>query len=75
MFENHPHEVEALMQRDPEFRSLYQRHRELDKQVHDAEIGCLPIDDATLSRMKREKLRAKDRLQQIFARHFPAADG
>ncbi|MDW8478818.1 MAG: YdcH family protein [Xanthomonadales bacterium] len=73
MFENRQKEVEALIQRDPEFRQLYQRHRELDKQVHDAEIGCLPLDDATLTRMKREKLRAKDRLQQIFESHYRAS--
>ena len=66
MFEGQPQtEVEALMKGSNEFRQLYQRHKELDKQVLDAELGVLPIDDATLARMKREKLAAKDRLTRL----------
>ena len=67
MFEGQPQqELDALMKSDPEFRQLYHRHRELDKQVLDAELGVLPLDDTTLSRMKREKLNAKDRLTRMF---------
>ena len=67
MFEGQPQtEVEALMKGSNEFRQLYQRHKELDKQVLDAELGVLPIDDATLARMKREKLAAKDRLTRLY---------
>jgi len=33
MFEQNPKEVEALMQSNAEFRSLYQRHKELDGKV------------------------------------------
>ncbi len=69
MFEGHQHEVEALMQNDSEFRSLYLRHRELDKQVLDAELGVLPLDDMTLVKLKKEKLWAKDRLTHMFERH------
>ena len=68
MFEGQPQEVlEAIMKSDAEFRLLLQRHRELDKQVLDAELGVLPLDDNTLSRMKREKLYAKDRLIRMYA--------
>ena len=67
MFEGQPkEEVESLMRSDAEFRQLLQRHRELDKQVTDAELGVLPIDDNTLARMKREKLYAKDRLLRMY---------
>ncbi|WP_329741604.1 YdcH family protein [Dyella sp. A6] len=67
MFESQPRDdVEALMKADAEFRRLYQRHKELDSKVHDAEIGVLPIDDATLVGMKREKLQAKERLQRMW---------
>jgi uncharacterized protein YdcH (DUF465 family) len=69
MFEGQPQtEVEALMKSDPEFRQLYHRHRELDKQVLDAELGVLPLDDNTLTRMKREKLYAKDKLIRMYDR-------
>ena len=66
MFEGQPQaDVEALMG-NPEFKQLYQRHKLLDKQVLDAELGVRPVDDATLSQMKREKLLAKDRLTRLY---------
>ena len=66
MFEGQPQdEVEALMLH-PEFKRLYHRHKQLDKQVLDAELGVLPVDDSTLGQMKREKLLAKDRLTRLF---------
>ena len=49
MFEGQPQaELEAMMKASPEFRQLYYRHQELDKQVLDAELGVLPLDDTTL---------------------------
>lgn len=67
MFEGQPQvELEALMKANTEFRQLYYRHKELDKQVLDAELGVLPVDDNTLSQMKREKLAAKDRLTRMY---------
>lgn len=67
MFEERPQpEIEALMKANPEFKQLYQRHKDLDKRVMDAELGVLPIDDLTLAQMKREKLAAKDRLVRMY---------
>lgn len=69
MFEGQPQsDIEALVKSDPEFRTLLNRHRQLDKQVLDAELGVLPIDDATLVKMKKEKLYAKDKLMRLFDR-------
>src|SRR5690606_42031440 len=66
MFEGQPQEeVEALMQH-PEFKQLFNRHKQLDRQVLDAELGVLAVDDVTLSQMKREKLAAKDRLTRLY---------
>ncbi|MBU8975659.1 MULTISPECIES: YdcH family protein [unclassified Lysobacter] len=67
MFEERPQpEIDALMKSNPEFKQLYQRHKDLDKKVMDAELGVLPIDDITLAQMKREKLAAKDRLVRMY---------
>jgi uncharacterized protein YdcH (DUF465 family) len=69
MFEGQPQsDIEALVKSDPEFRILLNRHRQLDKQVLDAALGVLPIDDATLVKMKKEKLYAKDKLTRLFDR-------
>ena len=70
MFEGQPQtELEAKMKFSSEFRQLYYRHQELDKQVLDAELGVLPINDMTLGQMKREKLAAKDRLLRMYETH------
>ena len=67
MFEEQPQlEIDALIKANPEFKQLYQRHRDLDKKVMDAELGVLPIDDTRLAQMKREKLAAKDRLIRMY---------
>lgn len=66
MFENQQKEIESLLSDNEEFRTLYQRHQELDKKVLDAELGVLPLDDFTLAKMKKEKLWAKDRLIHLY---------
>jgi uncharacterized protein YdcH (DUF465 family) len=73
MFEGHQEEVEVLMNSDAEFKSLYLKHRELKKQVLDAELGVLPLDDFALVKLKKEKLWAKDRLTAMFDRHHASA--
>ena len=73
MFEQNEKEIEALMQSNSEFRTLYQRHKELDSKVRDAELGVLPIDDVTLHNMKKEKLWAKDKLIHMWERHRASA--
>ncbi len=69
MFENQQKEVEVLIKSDSEFRSLYQRHQELDGKVRDADLGVLPLDDTTLHNLKKEKLRTKDRLTHMWERY------
>ncbi|NYZ62238.1 YdcH family protein [Luteimonas deserti] len=59
-------ELEELMKDNVEFRQLYYRHKELDRKVLNAELGVLPVDETTLSQMKREKLHAKDRLTSMY---------
>ncbi len=67
MFETQQQEdVEAMMRANVEFRRLYMHHQKLDSKVHDAELGVLPLDDVTLIEMKKEKLVAKERLQNMW---------
>lgn len=67
MFEDQSKEtVDSMMEADSAFRQLYFYHQKLNKKVLDAELGVLPIDDLTLTRMKREKLMAKDRLTRML---------
>ena len=73
MFEQNQKEIESLMQSNAEFRSLYQRHKELDGKVRDAELGVLPMDGVTLLKMKKEKLQAKDKLTHMWKSSAAAA--
>jgi uncharacterized protein len=72
MFESQQNEVAALMRENLEFRRLYLRHQELDRTVHDAEIGVHPMDDFALSKLKKEKLHAKDKLTSMMDAHLSA---
>lgn len=68
VFEGQPKQaIDSMMETDTSFRQLYFHHQKLDKKVTDAELGILPIDDLTLTRMKREKLMAKDRLTRMLS--------
>ena len=55
-------ELDSLIKGNPEVRQLYQHHHDLDRRVMNADLGIRPVDDLELTRMKREKLHAKDRL-------------
>ena len=66
MFEERsPDELESLLKSNPEFKQLYQHHKELDRRVMNAELGVTPVDDLTLNQLKRQKLAAKDRLVRM----------
>ena len=74
MFENqNEQEIEALMQSNYEFRTLYTRHRELDEQVDTAERARIPMDETALHALKKEKLHAKARLADLWLALRPAA--
>lgn len=67
MFEERPQlEIDTLMKKSPEFKQLFDYHRDLDRKVMDAELGVLPMDDLAITQMKREKLAAKDRLARLY---------
>lgn len=66
MFANRQGEVQSLLNNNIEFRRLFNKHQELDKRVHEAEIGTEPIDDLALIQLKKEKLWAKDRMAYML---------
>jgi len=66
MFEHRVEQMEQMMKTNEEFLRLFNRHQELDKKVAAAEIGTLPMDDMRLTRLKKEKLLAKDQLARML---------
>ena len=67
--------VEKLLVEDEEFKSMYDRHRELNKEVDKADIGVLPLSDDTLHIKKKEKLLLKDQMADIIRRYQQASTG
>ena len=61
-------QLEALRKKDPEVEFLIQEHRALDKKVSDlfCKSFLTPEEDAELLRLKKEKLRLKDRLEAMI---------
>ena len=67
MFESKSQEdVQSFIESNTEARRLINRHRQLDRVVMDAKLGLRPVDDRTLATTKKEKLRAKDRLNYLW---------
>lgn len=58
-------QLEALRKTDPEVDSLFRAHRDLDEQVAllSEKSFLTPEEDVELHRLKKEKLRLKDKLE------------
>ena len=61
-------QLEALRKTDPEVDTLVREHRALDEQVTSlSEKPFLtPEEDVELHRLKKEKLRLKDKLEAVI---------
>ena len=69
MFEHEMDIVVRLLEDNPEFKFLYDRHSQLKRQVHDAETGTMAVDSLRLGTMKKEKLLAKDKMAVMIAEY------
>ena len=69
MFEYDQDIVEVLLNDNERFQALYNEHNALKAKIREAEIGILPLDDASLGTMKKEKLLAKDRMAVMIERY------
>ena len=69
MFEYDKDIVEVLLNDNAQFKALYKEHNSLKEKVRDAELGVLPLDDASIGTMKKEKLLAKDKMAAMIERY------
>lgn len=67
------HEYRELMSelkgKDAHFDKLFERHNELDDKIKDAEEGRVHLSDMEISTLKKEKLLAKDELNQYLSNY------
>jgi len=66
MFEFDEEIVENLLKESVDFKRLYDKHINLNREVDSANIGDTPIEDMELEGMKKEKLFLKDQMAQII---------
>ena len=66
MFEQDQEIVESLLDKDRNFRKLYNKHCQLKSKVKEANEGFVGISDFDLEVLKKEKLLIKDRMAVII---------
>ncbi len=66
MFEQDQEIVESLLDKDRNFRRLYNKHCQLKSKVKEANEGFVGISDLDLEVLKKEKLLIKDRMAVII---------
>ncbi len=66
MFEQDQEIVESLLDKDRNFRRLYNKHCQLKSKVKEANEGFVGISDFDLEILKKEKLLIKDRMAVII---------
>ena len=66
MFEQDQKIVESLLDKDRNFRRLYNKHCQLKSKVKEANEGFVGISDFDLEILKKEKLLIKDRMAVII---------
>ncbi len=66
MFEFDEEIVENLLKESVDFKRLYDKHIDLNREVDSANTGDTPIEDMELEGMKKEKLFLKDQMVQII---------
>ncbi|HEX9584024.1 MAG TPA: YdcH family protein [Gammaproteobacteria bacterium] len=59
----------TLLNDNEDFQLLYKQHNDLKEKVRSAELGVLPLDDATLGTMKKEKLLTKDKMAAMIEQY------
>jgi len=69
------HELrERLLDSDHEFRDLATKHHQLDERLHELASRHFLTEPEQLeeSQMKKQKLRLKDRMEELMRRQFRA---
>jgi hypothetical protein len=69
MFEHDQEILQQLLADNTDFKTLFDKHQELDEKVDKAGNGVLPLDDMTLEKMKKEKLLVKDKMALMIEKY------
>ena len=73
MFEADQHIVNDLLKENREFRWMYTKHDQLNRQVDHANRDLRAMDDFSLENLKKEKLLLKDKMAALIESHRQSA--
>lgn len=66
MLHEHRELMTSLKGKDAYFDRLFEAHNDLDHKIKDAEEGRVHLDDLEVAKMKKEKLKLKDDLNNYL---------
>jgi uncharacterized protein YdcH (DUF465 family) len=66
MFPEYRDQISLLKTQDAHFARLFDRHNQLDQEIHNMEAGILRGTTMEIERLKKEKLQLKDQLYAIL---------
>lgn len=69
MFESEKEIVDDLLKINRDFRRMYNKHDQLNREVDHANRDIRAMDDIALENLKKEKLRLKDRMAALIEHH------
>ncbi len=71
MEEHERSRIEALLDRDPELRGLWQEHLDLESKIARLEVlpHASPTETLTRRQLQKPKLAGKDKIAEILARY------
>ncbi len=64
--------IHHLNETDSHFLRLSNEYHEVNRKVHRAETDIEPVDDATMTEMRRQRMRLKDEIYGMLVQHEPA---
>lgn len=65
-FPEHAAAISALKTENAHFAKLAETYHETNRAIHRMETNVEPVDDATLERLKKERLSLKDDISRLL---------
>ena len=74
MFETDKEIVDDLLKINRDFRRMYTKHDQLNREVDHANRDIRAMDDFSLENLKKEKLLLKDKMAALIENHRQGPD-
>lgn len=66
-FPSHVDRMHTLKGSDPHFAKLFDTYHQINRSVHRAETDVEPMDDATMTDLRKQRMMLKDEIWKILS--------